>query len=215
MFQMSRFRVHIIPFLLGILGFGLLQQSGDASQTAHDYLGFSLIPGSNSSLVSFYLVRKYEDPAKSNEFTNISEASFLNIALGWGESSANPNKENLFTKYDVSNCGYKGDTVIKHMIVKGGFFCDPLADIWRLRYSEWPYAFQPPRQKNQQPSVNNPVGPGPGWAREKLNPSEGQQEILKGYGPNDFYEDVIFGEKAFQLLHDIQDANWVGRYKSS
>lgn len=207
-------RFHIVPFLLLLLGFGLFQQAGDPSQGYTDSLGFSLMPGANSSPVTFHIVRKYDDPAKEISVSNISQGSFLSIATGWGESTANPNKENLFDKYDVANCGYRGDTIIRHVLYKGGLICNPLNDLWRLSYNEWPFYTAPVKVDPQKPSVNNPIGPGPGWAKEKSNPSPGQQDILKKYGTT-FYNDIIYGANAFYLLHDMQDNDWVSRYKSS
>ena len=212
---MAATRKYLIPLILTCLGFGLLQQSGDPSDGYTDSLGFSLMPGANSSPVSYYVVRKFDDPAKQIVATNISQGSFLSIAVGWGESSANPKKENLFDKYEVANCGYKGDTIIKHVLYKGGLVCNPLNDLWRLAYNEWPFYTAPPKvNPQQQASVGNPIGPGPGWAKEKINPSPGQQDILKKYGTT-FFNDIIYGDNAFFLLHDMQDNDWVSTYKSS
>lgn len=207
-------RLYFVPLVLALLGFGLLQQSGSPSEGYHDQLGFSLMPGSNSSPVSYHIVRKYDDPARPVEAWSITQNSFLTIAIGWGESTANPNKENLFDKYEVANCGYRPDTVIRRVYYKGGISCNPLSDLWRLYNKEWPYYSAPVKVSADKPSVNNPIGPGPGWSREKNMPSPGQQEILKSYGA-EFWSDMIYGEKAFQLLHDMQDENWVANYKSS
>lgn len=207
-------RFHIIPLILALLGLGLFQQAGDPSEGYTDSLGFSLMPGANSAPVSFHIVRKYNDPAKAITATSITQGTFLSVATGWGESTANPKKENLFDKYDVANCGYRGDTVIRHVLYKGGLSCNPLNDLWRLAYKEWPFYAPTPKVNPQQASVSNPVGPGPGWAKEKHMPSQGQQEILKKYGTT-FFNDIIYGENAFFLLKDMQDNDWVTSYKSS
>jgi hypothetical protein len=206
-------RLHITPILLALLGYGLFQQSGDPSVIYHDSLGFSLLEGSNSSPVSYYIVRKFEDPAKQITAQNISKASFMSIGYGWGESSANPKNEDLFTKYEIAHCGYTPDTIIHHILYKGGFGCSPLDDLWKLAHKEYPFAGSTNVPSNQQ-NVNNPVGHGSGWARNMDSPSEGQIGILHNYGAV-FFIDIIYGEKAFQLLHDMQDPVWVSRYTSS
>ena len=45
-------------------------------------------------------------------------------------------------------------------------------------------------------------------------PSEGQIQILNKYGAV-FFIDVIYGENAFHLLHDMQDPAWVSSYQGS
>ena len=205
----------IVPLALCLLGFGLFQQSDQAALTWHDHLGFSLMPGANSSLVSFYIVRKFDDPAKQITAQNITKNEFVAIAYGWGESSANPKAENLFTKFDVKQCGYIPDTIIHHVLYKGGLGCSPLDDLWRLAYSEYPYGGVTTSDAPKDPeSVNNPNGPGPGWARSPFKPSEGQIQILQSYGAAT-YIDIIYGDNAFHLLHDMQDPLWVAKYAGS
>jgi hypothetical protein len=211
---MLRRYFHIVPVFLCLLAAGIFVQSSPPATTYHDELGFSLMPGANSSPVSFYIIRKFDDPARVIQATNISKGEFMAIGVGWGDNPANPNHENLFDKYDVVNCGYHNDTVIHRVFFKGGFGCNPLDDLWRLAYSEYPYNGPQTSGSGQNQSVGNPIGPGPGWARDPLKPSEGQQNILQSYGPV-FWNDIIHGENAFHLLHDMQDPDWVNRYKSS
>ncbi len=125
-------RFHIIPLALVLLGLGIFQQSADPSPIFRDSLGFSLLPGANSSPVSYYIVRKFDDPAKQITAQNISKNEFMSIGYGWGESSANPKAEDLFTKFEVAHCGYMPDTIIHYILYKGGFSCSPLDDLWRL-----------------------------------------------------------------------------------
>lgn len=206
----------ILPVLIfAIAGFGFLQQSSEVELYSKEYLGFSLMPGANSTAVSFHIIKKWDDPKKPVEAVNISQAEFMRIACGFQESAANPKKENLFTKYGMIDCGYFNDTVIRGMIYKGGVRCNTVEDLWRLRYAEWPFYIAPPRVKNNGPSTLDPQGPGPGWARKPLMPSEGQLDILRAYGPTDPMVDVIWGDKAFRLLKDMQDDAWVSTYKGS
>lgn len=173
------------------------------------------MPGANSTAVTFHIVKKWDDPKKPLEAVNISQSEFMRIACGFQESNANPEKKNLFAEYGVSSYGYFNDTIVNHILYRGGMRCNPVDDLWRLRYAEWPYFMEPPRGKQQANSLD-PQGPGPGWARKPLMPSEGQLEILKAYGPiTDPMVDVIWGSAAFKLLKDMQDITWVAEYRGS
>lgn len=207
---MSFKRLHIIPLALAFLGFGLLQQSGEPSTGYSEHLGFCLLPGANSRPVTFLIVQKFDDPAKPLTAINITQQEFISIAYGWGDSKANPGKENLFVKYGIANCGYRPDTIIHHVLVRGGLGCSPLDDLWKLSHNEWP--FQVAASRN--PNISQPAGPGPGWARNPNHPSEGQISILQQYGALD-YIDAIYGENAFRLLRDMQDPAWVSNYAGS
>jgi hypothetical protein len=207
-------KLYIVPFTLCVLGFGLLQQSDNAALTFHDQLGFSLLPGANSSPVSFYIVRKFDDPAKPISAQNITKNEFIGIAYGWGESSANPKAEDLFTKFGIKQCGYIPDTIIHYVLYKGGLGCSPLDDLWRLGYSEYPYGGVTTSDPKDPASVSDPGKTGPGWARTPFKPSDGQIQILQSYGAATFI-DIIYGDNAFHLLHDMQDPLWVAKYAGS
>lgn len=200
-------------FLLSILSFGLLQQSTETSLNCKEYLGFSLMPGANSTAVSFHVVKKWDDPAKPIEAYNISQQEFMRIALGLQQSNANPGGKNLFAENGISQCGLFNDTVINHMIVKGGMKCNPVDDIWRLRWGQWPFYIAVPRNVN--PNTVQNLGPGPGWAQKPLQPSEGQLEILRGYGVTDPMVDLFWGNNAWKLLKDMQNPDWVSSYRGS
>lgn len=208
-------RLHTVPIVLALLSFGLFQQSGEPAGTYHYYLGFSLMPGANSQPVTYHIVCVSDDPAKEASVQNITQREWMATAYGWGSAPANPDHENLFDKYEVANCGYTPDTIIHHVLYKGGLYCNPLNDLWRLAHSEWPFgSAAPANYPLPQQSVANPDGPGPGWAHDPYRPSDGQINILKGYGASDWI-DIIYGDNAFHLLHDMQDPAWVSRYQSS
>jgi hypothetical protein len=211
-------RLHIIPLAFALAGFGFLQQSSGPATTSHEYLGFSLLAGANSSPVTYHIVCKYDDPAIPMTAENITSREFIAIAYGWGDSPANPTHENLFDKYEIAHCGYFPDTVIHMILYKGGMACSPTDNLWKLAHSEWPFTAAPadgsPPPKNQNGTVMDPMVPGPGWAREPNHPSDGQVKILQEYGAI-YFIDIIYGENAFHLLHDMQDPTWVSRYTSS
>lgn len=210
---MKRFRVLFTCALCAVAGFGFLQQSSRVEIAYKEYLGFSLMPGANSTAVSFHIVKKWDDPTKPIEAVNISQQDFMRIACGLQVNGANPKQENLFASNGLNDCGWFSDTIVNHILYKSGMRCNTVSDIWRLRYGEWPFFVAAPRNAN--PNTLTPYGPGPGWARKPLQPSEGQLEILKSYGPTDPMVDVIWGKEAFRLLKDMQDAAWVTTYRGS
>lgn len=210
---MIKFRALLTCALLAVAGLGFLQQSSRVELTYKEYLGFSLMPGANSTAVTFHIIRKWDDPKKPTEGTNITQQEFMRIASGFQESGANPKKENLFQVNGMIDCGWFADTIINGRFYESGNRCNTLNDVWRLRYREWPYYVAPPRNANA--NTLTPFGPGPGWAGKPLMPSEGQMEILRGYGIEDPMVDVIYGANAFRLLKDMQDVGWVSTYRGS
>jgi hypothetical protein len=210
---MKQFRAILTCALLAVAGFGFLQQSTEVELAYKEYLGFSLMPGANSTAVTFHIVKKWDDPKKPIEAVNISQREFMSIASGMMKSNANPRGENLFAVNGMTDCGWFNDTVINMRFYESGMRCNTVGDIWRLRYAEWPYYVAPPRNANA--NTLTPFGPGPGWARKPLQPSEGQLEILKGYGVTDPMVDAIWGANAFRLLKDMQDPDWVTAYRGS
>ncbi|HLG02197.1 MAG TPA: hypothetical protein VI731_01300 [Bacteroidia bacterium] len=200
------------PVIMIALAAGVCLQSAEPAPAFHDYLGFQLKPGANSSTVTFNLVRHYDDPKRPLTAWNITQAEFMSIASGWNESTVNPDRENLFHKHGIADCGYFPDTVINHRMIKGGVTCNPVKDLWRLIYNEYP--FYSTSAHGSAPSVSAPSGPGPGWARFPSHPSDGQEAMLRAYGIQ-HHTELIYGDNAFRLLRDMQDDSWLGRYKGA
>ena len=170
---------HIVSIFLVITGLGLGVQSTDPAKTYHDELGFSLMPGQNSTPVSFQIVRVFDDPAKPFTASPISISEFEAIGCGWGDNDVNPDHENMFAKFEIASCGYTPDTIIHHIFYKGGLTCSPLNDLWKVGYSEYPYYDLPAQNAPKIGNTNDPKGYGAGWAKETHLPSEGQQAILQ------------------------------------
>jgi hypothetical protein len=210
---MKTIRALLICVLLTVAGFGFLQQSTEVELAYKEYLGFSLMPGANSTAVSFHIIKKWDDPKMPIEAVNITQREFTAIASGLIKHNANPKGENLFATNGVIDCGYFNDTVINMRFYESGMRCNTVNDIWRLRWAEWPFYIAAPRNAN--PNTLTPFGPGPGWARKPLQPSEGQLELLKSYGVTDPMVDAFWGANAFRLLKDMQDPAWVTTYRGS
>src|SRR5690349_6932581 len=109
---MKNLRALIMCALFATVGFGLLQQSTRMEFGYKKYLGFSLMPGANSTAVTFHIITKWEDPNRPIEAVNISEREFMSIASGVMKSEANPKMVNLFAEAGMNDCGWFNDTVI-------------------------------------------------------------------------------------------------------
>jgi hypothetical protein len=150
------------------------------------------MPGANNTLVTFVMVRVLPDGRK--DVRGISRNEFIRLACGQcHDEDVNPNRENLFAKYEVEECGLYRDSIFK----KTSFLCSSLDQLWKLRYQRGPYG--------GSDSL--------GWTGATV-PSNGQMGILKQYGAESL-DDYIYGENAFKLLHDMQSFAWQSRYKGS
>ena len=146
----------------------------DKKPTYKSYFGFSLVQTMYGGMIHFGIVRVHSDGTE--EYRYYGRHNWLLQVAGHLGSEANPDSVNLFLKYDV----------------------DPrmVLDLWKLRYSEYPY-----KSKTQKT----------GWAHKMYGPSEGQLTFLKKYG----FETIVsfvYGDKAFQLLKDMMDPEWVDAY---
>jgi hypothetical protein len=156
------------------------------------YLGFNLMPGPNNSIVNFAIITPLTNGRLDAQY--ISRLDFMRLASNGIPSDANPEGKNLFTKYQVDECGSYRDSLFRRTT----YSCAILDQLWKLRYKLSPYAAG---------------GDSLGWTGGTV-PSAGQMHVLEGYGISTLGE-YFYGEKAFKLLHDIQSYAWISRYKSS
>ena len=182
-----------LAILCCLIGQGLFP--GNPQEQSHPatgpYLGFNLMPGPNNGMINFVIVSLLPDGRKDAQF--ITRSEFIRLASGVTASDVNPDKLNLFSKYEVEDCGVYRDSIFK----KTRFECSSLDQLWKLRYRKSPYG----------------GADSLGWTNSSV-PSPGQMSILKEYGATGV-DDIIYGEQAFRLLHDMQSYAWQSRYKSN
>lgn len=162
----------IIVFLTLITVGGISQEPGNP--TYKSYFGFNLVQTMYGGMVHFGIARVNADGTEEYRFC--SRHIWLLEVSGHIYSEANTDTVNLFLKYDIN----------PRMV----------AELWKLRYSEYPY-------KSQTESL--------GWAQKPYGPSDAQLAFLKKYGFKTI-SSFIYGEKAFQLLKDMMDPDWVSNY---
>lgn len=126
----------------------------------------------------------------------IGKKAFIMQASGAETSRADPGGLDLFKKYNVPACGVVMDTVSGESF----YLCSILDDLCKLT--------------NGSASDSSSAF---GWSPNNFQPGEGQQRILNAYRPESegHWLGPYFGERAFRLLHDMQDPGWVARYRSA
>lgn len=192
----------IIPFIL----LWLLLFSGSSDLYVKYYLGFSFNPGPNMELVTFARITVRDGIIVKQDY--ISKDNFINIASGNESNKANPNETDLFTAFGIDPCFYQPFKAEENSISKkkSKNRCTGIDDLWRLRYKT-----HPQYRVNHFNEDQTVFG---GWTSEDKYPSNGQINILRQYGISNLI-DFFYGEKAFILFKDMQDPNWVAKYKAS
>lgn len=95
---------------------------------------------------------------------------------------------------EVSLANEKNENFFQNYKIKDP---DIVAQIWRLRYALYPFACQNCDTMGWTYNMSNP-----------FMPTEKQMIILQNYGIKNI-TDIIYGEKLFMLLKDMENKNWV------
>lgn len=181
------------PSIRGILLWIALSASGlDPLHAQARYeFGFSLNPTAQGELSALFIYTVKDGVVLGS--VPMRPMFFVLQASGLMESKANLESVDLFDHYGIKDCGVwtDGDAIRTELD------CNTLGNLWKLRY-------------------HNGMGaqPGEGWAGEAFRPSDRQQIILQLYRPlhHEHWQGPYFGERAFRLLHDMQDPAWVKSY---
>ena len=156
--------------------------------------GLSLATGPNNQIFTCFLVKEFEGRVISAD--PIKREDFILQAQGVKPGSANPEARNFFREYDIKTCFAFEDTIAREYL----FRCDPLQDLWKLRFQEYPYLLTAGQH------------PGLGWAETRQMPSGRQMLLLSDYGIL-YLTGLCRGENLFRLLHDMSDSSWVDNYR--
>ena len=169
-------KILIILQILLTIGLTGKTQPIDSAHVVKRYFGFSLQP-SFQGLITFAIIEINEKGVANRLF--LSRRDWLHQIVGIQQSRANPEEKNL-----LKEAGLEGPDVID--------------ELWKLRYSEIPYAGS---------------GDVKGWAGKPTIPTDGQMEMLKQFGVeriNDFF----YGENLFKILKAIEDPGWISEYQN-
>lgn len=181
-------------------------QFGSTQSSQEYFFAFKLMPSTTGELVQCAIIRK--NPYGDDEIKFISSQTWARQFTGYEVSSANPNKENFALKYNIfeipSEVKSQGDYEVREYSIQRTH--NILANLWRLRYSEYPYASA---DGNRQK----------GWAAHpdknvKWLPSDAQMEILGTYGIAQL-SDFCTGDNVFSLLKDVKTKEWQAKYNTN
>ena len=174
-------------FRLRLLPFVVLPMMSAAQEHARYELGFSL----NGTT---FLYKVFEDSVIGSD--PMSHKSFIMQGMGVERSRANPAESNLFERAGIRDCGGAVDTTTGNIT----YYCFPLDDVPKLMTG----------------AASDGSG-NFGWAANSFQPGDGQQRILAKYrlANEKHWLGPYTGEAALELLHDLQDPDWVGRYKAA
>ncbi len=191
---------YILLFLSVVYSLSLYAQRG--RDTVNFYVfGIRLIMDFSSfgQYYVFYRPRKTDVLEYAN---SLSQRDFILQAMGRQSSPANLKKENFFLKYGVC------PEIYSLPKKRRSSYCyekvrDILSNLWRLRYSEYPYLIKDP--------TFNPKG----WAGKEYRPSYAQMSILHREFNMDTLSYLIVGENVFLLIRALGDKSWVEAYKNA
>ncbi len=202
---MKKIFIFILLIFIFKLGSSQVQTFGGKTEDNNTDWKFALriMPNSSGGLIQTAIVK--EKPEGGSEVNFIPIKNWIYEISGLETSAANPNKINLFKKYDIiiPPDDLTGEALKNYMYKKAGFIIN---NLWRLKYSEYPYF---------NPEMNHEKG----WAKNpdpKITwmPSESQLQLLKTYGINNF-GDFFKGDYLFDLLKNVTDRDWQSRYLQS
>jgi hypothetical protein len=157
--------------------------------------GLSLATGVSNQLYSLFVVKVFEGQMVSAD--PISASDFILQAQGLKPSKANLEGRNLFLESKINTCLAFEDTAAVEYLYR----CDALADLWKLRFQEYPFL----QSQGQHP--------GAGWAETRQAPSPRQMMLLADYGILHL-TGLCRGKDVFRLLHDMGDEDWVRNYRA-
>lgn len=145
--------------------------------TIKAYFGIQLLTQHTGFVRYAYIQIKSTGEQK---ITYLTQQQFIEQVSGVMVSKANPDKINYLEKYQVMAHSFE--------------------ELWKLRYTEFPYAGARSQEK--------------GWAANDFAPSEAQWNFLKReYGYSNF-EQLLYGENMWKLLQDSQKPAWQSQYTS-
>lgn len=159
-----------------LISFSGKAQIIDSSHVVKRYFGLSL-QANFQGLISFAIIEINEEGVVNRLF--LSQRDWLHQIVGIQKSKANPEEKNL-----LKEAGIEGPEIIH--------------ELWKLRYSETPYAGSAVEK---------------GWAGKPTIPTDGQMEMLGQFGIKKINE-YFYGENLYKLLNSMEDPAWVSEYQN-
>lgn len=162
--------------LVLIVNFISYSQPIDSTHVTNKYFGLNLQPNFQG-LINYAIIEINKKGVANRKY--LTRQDWLHQIVGIQQSTANPEGKNL-----LKDAGIEGPEV--------------LDELWKLRYSETPYAGQTTEK---------------GWAGKPSIPTEGQMEMLRQFGIKTI-SDYFYGENLYKLLNAMEDPGWVAEYQN-
>lgn len=162
----------VIVFYFNVSAFSQI----DSSKVAKRYFGLSLQPNFQN-IITFAIIEISDTGVVSRIF--LSRRDWLHQIVGIQQSTVNTQSKNM-----LKDAGIDGPEI--------------LDELWKLRYSEPPYAGSPPEK---------------GWAAKERMPSEGQMDMLRAFGIKNI-NDYFYSDNLLKLLNAMEDPGWVSEYQN-
>lgn len=177
-------------FLLTFLFQGQIAHSQNETKR---YFAVGIFTSGHSQMITYAFITMIGNNMVGAEI--VRPERFMYTALGyWPDPKYNPNRINLFEKFNVDSC-----FLIKNGNKVVGYYAKPFEELWKIRFYEHPYNFDTP-----------------GWSQGQYTPSVYQNEFLrKEYGLNNILTEYIYGDSLFKLLRNVQSQAWIMNYKTA
>lgn len=202
---MKKLTLLILLFTIGCFSTAQTNTFGNEETKSEYFFAYKIMPSMQRELVVCAIIKP--NPEGKDYIKYVSTKSWATQLTGYQTSKANPEKENLVLKYEIFEIpdtiiSLGEDEVKDYTILRTVFL---LNNLWRLRYSEYPYETKGKPEK--------------GWAihpEEKAItlPSESQMNILRKYGIQEL-NNFFLHEGALKLLKDFRNRDWQTRYSQS
>lgn len=175
-------KIRLFSFIILFSSFFCISLQGftqDSTNIARKYFGISLQPNFQGLIT--YAIIEINEKNEVNVVNRVylTKRDWLHQIVGIQQSVANPEGKNL-----MKDAGLEGPDVVD--------------ELWKLRYSETPYAGSAVEK---------------GWAGKPTIPSEGQLEMLRQFGIKTI-ADFFYGENLLKLLNAMEDPGWVSEYQN-
>ena len=204
---MKKLIITLIIIFTHLLNFSQINTFGKKEEKVQEFFfAIRLMPNQTGNLVQVAIIK--ENFSDKDDVTFLTLKSWARQFAGFETSKANPDRINMIKNNEIfdipPNVAGIGESEIEYYTINKT--SELLNNLWRLRYSEYPY-FNPGKNTDK------------GWAKHpdpKITwlPSENQLQILRIYGIENL-NDFIIGDNAIQLLKDVRNNDWQRRYIQS
>ena len=203
--MMKRLRAILLLTVCGLCLSITKSEEIEVNDELRSYFGFSINPTANSGLITYAIVETDENDKMLSRRV-VTRNTWIRQMRGLEYSTANPQKEDLWSKNEIGDCFWLLDASKDKYEALACEASINVDDLWRLRYAK-----NPQFRQDKVTTDRKIVG---GWAKNPFRPNWPQIQILQKYGIV-YISDFFYGDNMFQLMKDIQDETWIEAYRTA